>query len=85
MCDDEDVCPDGDDNFDADLDGVPNSCDECPTDPDRSTIEEGCVLLEPEKNCGCSGPLTPTASWLVLTLLMVRRRRYRGRVRASTD
>jgi len=43
VCDAVDVCPGGDDNLDADLDGTPDFCDECPNDPDK--IVEG--------TCGC--------------------------------
>ena len=32
VCNDEDVCDDYDDNLDADLDDIPDGCDDCPND-----------------------------------------------------
>lgn len=32
MCNDEDVCPGFDDRLDADADGIPDDCDDCPVD-----------------------------------------------------
>lgn len=38
ICDDEDICPSGDNEADADEDGTPDACDACPNDPVLSTF-----------------------------------------------
>ncbi len=47
VCNDADVCPDGDDLLDDDADGVPNACDVCPgsadtEDADADRVPDGC-------------------------------------------
>ena len=47
VCDDEDVCPDGDDTVDSDEDGVPDDCDVCPdaddtVDDDEDGVPDDC-------------------------------------------
>ncbi len=51
VCDDEDVCPDGDDLLDADADSVPDACDICPdgddtVDTDADTVPDACDVCE---------------------------------------
>ncbi|MEZ4935731.1 MAG: thrombospondin type 3 repeat-containing protein [Saprospiraceae bacterium] len=40
-CDANDSCPGGDDNMDADADGIPDFCDACPNDPDNDIDGDG--------------------------------------------
>lgn len=48
VCDSDDVCPGGDDNMDADGDGVPNACDPCPQDnPDDTDGDGVCDATDP--------------------------------------
>ncbi|MFN3200965.1 MAG: cadherin domain-containing protein [Bradymonadia bacterium] len=51
VCDDEDICAEGDDSADADGDGVPDACDVCPggddgADADGDGVPDGCDLCE---------------------------------------
>jgi hypothetical protein len=56
VCDDEDICPAGDDNVDTDGDGVPDACDPCPLDADGDTDGDG--VCDSEDTC----PTTPDPS-----------------------
>lgn len=40
VCDDEDICPSGDDTVDTDEDGVPDDCDVCAEGPDDLDTDE---------------------------------------------
>ncbi|MEQ1504664.1 MAG: hypothetical protein ABMB14_20660 [Myxococcota bacterium] len=49
-CDDDgelttatDICPDGDDRVDQDLDGTPDDCDTCPLDPPDDNDDDDCA------------------------------------------
>ena len=46
VCDEDDVCPGGDDNEDVDGDGIPNACDDCNSleDVDEDGIPDDCDL-----------------------------------------
>ena len=41
VCGDDDVCPGGDDRADADFDGIPDACDDCPLDDPGDTDSDG--------------------------------------------
>ena len=41
VCDDDDICPGGDDFVDDDNDNIPNTCDACPNDPDNDSDNDG--------------------------------------------
>ncbi len=58
VCDNQDICPAGDDNVDTDADGTPDACDDC----DNSLIGTACDDGDPctindmyDANCDCSG------------------------------
>ena len=60
VCNLNDICPGGNDNFDMDNDGIPNDCDEC----DNSLIGSGCNDNDActvgdvfDANCNCIGTL----------------------------
>lgn len=61
VCDNSDICPDGDDNIDTDMDGTPDACDDC----DNDLIGQSCDDNDPctindiyDSNCNCVGTFT---------------------------
>ncbi len=58
VCDDYDICPDGNDALDADGDGIPDACDPCDDRLIGSPCDDGdpCTLLDVvTADCGCEG------------------------------
>ncbi len=58
VCDDFDICPAGNDAFDADNDGIPDACDTCDERQIGRPCDDGdpCTLLDVvETDCDCTG------------------------------
>ncbi|MEO0726483.1 MAG: lysyl oxidase family protein [Bacteroidota bacterium] len=55
ICDEEDICPGGNDLADADEDGIPDDCDECPNSATGDTDGDG--VCDDEDVCPCCDDL----------------------------
>jgi hypothetical protein len=61
ICDNQDICPDGDDNLDTDMDGVPDACDDCDNNLNGTSCDDGdpCTINDVyDVNCNCAGTFT---------------------------
>ncbi|MFK7947613.1 MAG: T9SS type A sorting domain-containing protein [Saprospiraceae bacterium] len=61
VCDNSDICPNGDDNLDADTDGTPDFCDDCDNNLIGTTCDDGnpCTINDVyDASCNCSGTTT---------------------------
>ncbi len=58
VCDDNDICPGGDDNQDSDNDGTPDFCDSCDGNTVGNSCDDGndCTVNDViDANCNCAG------------------------------
>lgn len=58
VCDQADICPNGDDNIDTDGDGTPDDCDNCNDNLVGTTCDDGnpCTINDVfDVNCNCGG------------------------------
>lgn len=63
VCDQSDICPNGDDTQDIDSDGIPNACDSCNNVLVNTACDDGnpCTINDTyDANCNCIG--TPTGT-----------------------
>ena len=65
VCDQADICADGDDNIDTDNDGTPDACDNCNNLLVSTSCDDGdpCTINDIfDANCNCAGTATGTDS-----------------------